>query len=72
MLFHYFLLPLLNHLVGVVVKDVAKGAGSLRINSRQVKSATVATAATFLCCPGAMPRRWDPPLHAHFGVITKV
>ena len=63
-----------DHCFGVVVKDI--GAEGLRFYSRACQSGHcrqwLATAATFLCCPGAKSRRWAPPLVTRFGVMPRV
>ena len=51
--------------VGVVGKDITTGAEALRFLPGPVKSATVATAATFMCCRGVKPLKWiHRSLHA--------
>ena len=63
--------------ISVVVLDIATGAGDSI--PEPVKSATVSPIARHrcdvsseLCCPGAKPRRWIPPLVTRFGVIPRV
>ena len=62
--------------VGIVVKDIAIGAEDGRFDSRagQIGHSRqrLANAATFLCCPGAKPWQWIPPLVTRFGVISRV
>ena len=60
---------LFTFVYGVVVKDIAIDAGGPEFDSRTNQMGhcpqQVASAATFLCCPGTMPRRWVPfSLHA--------
>ena len=62
-------------LIGVAVKDTANSAGGLGFDSRALKSNTVSSTARHrcdvsleLCCPGAMPGRWTPPLVTRFDV----
>ena len=57
----------------------AIGAGGLASIPGPVKSDTVSPTARHrcnvtleLCCPGAKPRRWAPPLVTSFGVIPRV
>ena len=45
--------------VGQIEHTVANGSPRLRRSSE-------------LCCPGAMPWRWTPPLVTRFGVTTRV
>ena len=65
-----------NRPVGEVVKDIPIGAVGLEFDPRAGQIGhclqPLATAATFLCCPGVRPRRWAPPLVARFDMIPRL
>ena len=57
-------------------EDIAIGAGGLRFDSRagqiEERRQRPATAATLLCCPGAMMQSRAPPLVTRCDVIPRV
>ena len=61
--------PMLNLAVSAEVNDNAKGAKDLEFDFRIGENGR---AARELCCPGAEPRRWIPPLVTRFSVIAQV
>ena len=60
--------------VGVVVKDIAIGAGGLGFASLagQIRRSVANGSLPLRGFPGAEPRRWTPPLVTHFVAIPRV
>ena len=64
-------------LVSGVITDIAIGAEGLGFDSRADQIGTVSPTARHrsvisseLCCSGAKPGRWAPPLITRFGVLN--